>query len=437
MTFDDVLPTLLRVCESWEQIGAVVKIAIVRDLRGRIRLVVDAKKDEKAFDAKELCVLLSSALGDWFTGEILGAGKDGQALKNVASRVIKAASENFDTRYTDDLGGEKQATPGRWKLLERRVGKHPWLEGHAPPPWPPSENEPTVVTFYSFKGGVGRTTTLAACALLAAAAGESVVIIDLDLEAPGVASLFGIEDTPRGVLDVLVDHLAQNTVDLTDALHAPTGIPDEYADRIKVVPAGRLDLRYLEKLARLDFTGSTVDLNATASPVRDALQALVEKVRAEYRPRWIFLDARAGLHDLAGLSLHGLAHVDVIFSRANAQGIAGLDLVVAALAKRQRDVASHTVLVHALAPVADTEAKTEQARMREQTHAMFTKHGLFTGEIPEQTADDADHWPWTLQREERIERNELRKLVETLAREDFRAVWSRIRLVSGAMRGDV
>ena len=71
------------------------------------------------------------------------------------------------------------------------MGKLPWLEGQAEPAWPASEHAPTGVTFYSFKGGVGRTSTLASCAIQAAQQGERVVVIDLDLEAPGIGTLFG------------------------------------------------------------------------------------------------------------------------------------------------------------------------------------------------------------------------------------------------------
>ena len=124
------------------------------------------------------------------------------------------------------------------------------------------------MTFYSFKGGVGRTTTLAACALLAAQAGESVVVVDLDLEAPGAGSLFGVDEPPRGVLDLLVDHLATGKVELQDAVHTPRGLPNELTKLLRVIPAGQLDLRYLEKLARLDFTGSAVEAGDVSSPVQ-------------------------------------------------------------------------------------------------------------------------------------------------------------------------
>lgn len=52
-----------------------------------------------------------------------------------------------------------------------------------------------IITFYSFKGGVGRTMALANVALLAAMNGKRVLVMDWDLEAPGLYYYF------RGLLD--------------------------------------------------------------------------------------------------------------------------------------------------------------------------------------------------------------------------------------------
>jgi Mrp family chromosome partitioning ATPase len=47
-----------------------------------------------------------------------------------------------------------------------------------------------IVTFYSYKGGTGRSMSLANVAWLLALAGKKVVVIDWDLEAPGLHRYF-------------------------------------------------------------------------------------------------------------------------------------------------------------------------------------------------------------------------------------------------------
>lgn len=227
MTFDDVLPTLLRACETWEHAAELRQVAVVRDLRGLVRLAIESTEDGAAH-VDALPVRLAQELGQWFTGEVLSTRNGKLPLRNVARRVLDVAPAWPDPRFPDPIGGQVAATAGRWKLWERRVGKQPWLEGDGGEPWVLDDASPAVATFYSFKGGVGRTTTLAACALFAAQAKEDVVVVDLDLEAPGLASVFGAE-VERGVVDVLVDHLATGVVDLGTALARPRALPEDLA----------------------------------------------------------------------------------------------------------------------------------------------------------------------------------------------------------------
>ena len=48
----------------------------------------------------------------------------------------------------------------------------------------------TVITFYSYKGGTGRTMALANIAWILAANGKRVLAVDWDLEAPGLHRFF-------------------------------------------------------------------------------------------------------------------------------------------------------------------------------------------------------------------------------------------------------
>src|SRR5215470_2368721 len=52
---------------------------------------------------------------------------------------------------------------------------------------------PIVATFYSLRGGVGRSTALAYTARILASRGHPVLCLDMDLEAPALATLFGKE----------------------------------------------------------------------------------------------------------------------------------------------------------------------------------------------------------------------------------------------------
>ncbi len=54
--------------------------------------------------------------------------------------------------------------------------------------------------FYSYKGGTGRTTGTANVAAALAKHGKNVLCIDMDLEAPGLHTVFGIDKPTEAAL---------------------------------------------------------------------------------------------------------------------------------------------------------------------------------------------------------------------------------------------
>jgi MinD-like ATPase involved in chromosome partitioning or flagellar assembly len=56
----------------------------------------------------------------------------------------------------------------------------------------------SIVTFYSYKGGVGRSMALANVAVLLARRSLKVLAVDWDLEAPGLEPYFSYFNIPPG-----------------------------------------------------------------------------------------------------------------------------------------------------------------------------------------------------------------------------------------------
>src|SRR5450432_2922119 len=74
----------------------------------------------------------------------------------------------------------------------------------------PSQGQ--VVTFYSYKGGTGRTMALANVAWILASNGKQVLVVDWDLESPGLHKFFHpfldestVSATP-GVVEIINDY---------------------------------------------------------------------------------------------------------------------------------------------------------------------------------------------------------------------------------------
>jgi MinD-like ATPase involved in chromosome partitioning or flagellar assembly len=386
MTFDRVLPELIRACEEEaDSRDTVARYCIVRDVRGRVRLVIDPQK-APAPALESLQAALSATLGDYFVAPILSAASGGD-VQRLARQLIEQAQGKWPTgwprAYRNLLGGRETPIDAgtRWTGIERTIGKEAWLTSTPPmPPWPLVKGKtPAIVTFHSFKGGVGRTTLVAAYAIRVASGKppRRVAVIDLDLEAPGVSSLLGASPE-RGVLDVLVDHIATGRIDLAGA-SAPAQLESGLGAQITVFSAGRPGDAYLQKLARLDFSSTEP---GQENPVGLALGEMLKSMKAEFDV--ILLDSRAGLHDLAGMSLHGLAHTDVLVFRGTEQNLSGLGQTLRSIGSRE---STQLLLVETMLPANDEGLfEVRRTRTRDRVYELLCDY-VYPEEDPPQLGD--------------------------------------------------
>jgi hypothetical protein len=251
---------------------------LIDDVFAKIRVVAWFAGDVPATAEAQLRAALTTASGPFWSGDLWVA--------NGASAP--------DLQLYETVWAEAEEISRRLRRSSRRRTHGFWLEVPSEPAWPLPDDggAAPVVAFYSFKGGVGRTTALSAFAILRARKGERVVVLDLDLDAPGVGLLLDPGDisqpSPWGVVDYLVEAPLLQQVDLKDYYHVCARDPVTGAGEILVFPSGRLDPDYLTNLARLD-------LEPPHPGKLHPLLRLLEQVRDELRPDWILLDCRAGL----------------------------------------------------------------------------------------------------------------------------------------------
>ncbi|NOS88051.1 MAG: AAA family ATPase [Methylococcaceae bacterium] len=180
------------------------------------------------------------------------------------------------------------------------------------------------VVFYSYKGGVGRTTALIQTAFQLARQGKRVVLVDMDVEAPGLQSLLPPSDKPvdEGLIDYLwerqtcfFDETHQPQIELTNIIYS---VKDNQSRRdLFIVPAGKIGQRYIQRLSIL----STTHL---FSEISDPWYQFEEELWKQYQPDIMLIDARTGLNEWGGLSLLQLAEEAFVVlypSQQNAEGI--------------------------------------------------------------------------------------------------------------------
>lgn len=427
LAWGQVIDRLLQVVETWRGRVDLEKVCVVRDLRGRIRIAARALEGKRP-DAAALERELVDSLGAWFAQPILwtdapSALEERRLAQNLVESLKTRWPAAWPQTWRDAAGREYPLVTGEhgvWCGELRARTKDSWLhQGHVTLTWPLLPQAPAIVSFYSFKGGVGRTTTLGIVARQLAQAGHRVVALDLDLEAPGLGRFFDVQ-TERGVLDLLSEHATVGEIDL-EAPELYSETIDEGDGKLTVYPVGAMDESYVERLACLDYAPRA---RGGPSAVESGLRAILKALRRRHQPDYIFLDARAGLHDLGGLSLHALAHVDVLVGRAGPTTLDGFQLVLAALSRRRKDEDLRVVTVQTFVPLPVTGE--EHARIRDEwtvsLHDVFTRtlyRRMYTdkgADLPEVRDPTGWHSPWVIPQYDSLARAErIQDIDETVA----------------------
>ncbi|MEC5215069.1 Mrp family chromosome partitioning ATPase [Polaromonas sp. CG_9.5] len=192
-TFDDLLPKVADIFQPHSaEIQRISPVYVNRDLNGRVRLIV-AEQWEKDPQARTTLNTITQAMFEQLGAHAFPAS---QAILFEAN--IESVKHGGFAAPLADVDGvqviDRLATEGNWSTIS-----------------PIATGVPRVV-FFSIKGGVGRSTAMAATAWSLAQSGKRVLVLDLDLESPGLSSsLLPSERRPTyGITDWLVEDLVNN-----------------------------------------------------------------------------------------------------------------------------------------------------------------------------------------------------------------------------------
>ncbi len=212
---------------------------------------------------------------------------------------------------------------------------------------------PFVVTFYSFKGGVGRSTSLAFVANILAARGHRVVMIDFDLEAPGLSFAHPVEmpeTTTYGVLDYIYQRYLTPDQDEPKIDACIRQISTATRGELYLIPAGEYDEGYIHRLTDLNVRSL---YQSEANPIHQ----LLEDVKSTLDPDIILIDARTGFTEMGAVALFDQADLGIICFSPTGQSFAGLEWVVKAASKQRkyRGIPDLRFLLTPMPPVAQTQ----------------------------------------------------------------------------------
>jgi Tfp pilus assembly protein PilF/MinD-like ATPase involved in chromosome partitioning or flagellar assembly len=240
------------------------------------------------------------------------------------------------------------------------------------------------VTFYSFKGGVGRSMALINVAGILAGRGFRVLALDLDLEAPGISYLMqeeanqGAEGRP-GFVDLLADACSRGpegdlfALDPADVVERysyhytiPEAIRQSDEGLLRIMPAGRLDAGYQARLDALAL--GQLYRDGHGQPLIAAFKQVLQEAR---RFDFVFVDSRTGFSDESGICTRDLADCLMVIMGLNRQNVEG----TATFLRAVRDAHVAKPIRVALSPVPNGEDELVERREKEAALALSRAYG--------------------------------------------------------------
>lgn len=260
-----------------------------------------------------------------------------------------------------------------------------------------------VTTFYSYKGGSGRSMTMANVAWALATNGEKVLTIDWDLEAPGLHRYFHpfLDDPSQARYLGLVDHIWRYILALADPEKADSAgelapgdelvqelqLPLEGPGCLHFIGAGRQDDHYSDKVGGLDW--SSFYGRFGGERFLDSFMAW-----AKERYTHILIDSRTGVADTAGLCTTQLPDALVMCLVYNRQSIEGTAAVARSIVRTRAQRGQPRVeMIITPSRVEDRSAVTSARR-----HCVESLQGILrlpTARLAhELRRSEIRHFPW-------------------------------------------
>ena len=303
-TFDQILPAV----RAWLQADLDVFrpflqgegnwLLVNRDLNGRVRLILPEwiRQSEQLELWNGLASKLMLNLGKHAypqNAEILFESDRERALQGATSFLVEG--------YTNVWMVDRLAAEANWARIA-----------------PETDSAPRIV-FFSIKGGVGRSTALAATAWHLAQEGRRVLVLDLDLESPGLSSaLLPSKSQPMyGITDWLVEDLVGNGNVIFESMVANSNLSHD--GEIHVVPAhGSNHGEYIAKLSRVWMPKLHPDGTREIWSAR--LKRLLKELEDRIQPDVVLIDSRSGIDEIASACITELgANLILMFALEGTQ----------------------------------------------------------------------------------------------------------------------
>ena len=199
-----------------------------------------------------------------------------------------------------------------------------------------------IVTFYSFKGGVGRSMALVNAGVQLAQSGRKVLLVDFDLEAPGLPTfaLKKPENEVPGIVEFVSQYVATGeSPDVRDFVYESEQFSG--GGGIWVMPVGRQDASYSNRLNSIDWRKLYVEQSGYL-----LFEDLKKQWGESIAPDYVLIDSRTGHSDVEGICTRQLPNAVCLLFFPNEQNLHGLKRIVANINSDNKQSKSKQITVH-------------------------------------------------------------------------------------------
>lgn len=202
------------------------------------------------------------------------------------------------------------------------------------------------VLFYSFKGGVGRTQLMLNSAKHLSSKGKKVLMVDLDIHAPGLSYW----DIDSRIKDSEEDYLLYYIVNFFSGLDISNKVyVKEINQNLFLAPIYDMSNISTYQQLLVSFSQFSYDIRTKLNEnIREneklsdiIFKSFINKLQDTGEYDYIFLDSRTGFTEISDILFSSQIDLKVIVSAYNKQNIKGTNTVLSLLSKI---VCSHSIL---------------------------------------------------------------------------------------------
>ena len=385
--FDDAVPAVASAVAAAD--GAILdQCLFLRMADGKVTVIVP----DNVLTQEQIRVVASSIVA-----------RGGKYVEPHSACLTPSDLFEEDIFQSESIGLEFADVNGKStvvRVLDRRIVAQDWSRIR----FDPIAGVPPLLSFYSCKGGVGRSTSVAVCAAGLADKGYNVLVIDLDIEAPGLGSiLLEPADLPEfGAVDYLVENGISGTGEsFVRECIAPSSLVVGRSGSVDVLPAS--GQRSANNPHNLIAKLGRALLDDASGPLVEQIRKLVGEACATKKYDVVLVDVRAGLSESSAAALLSTGGYMLLFGIDNPQTFESYTYLFAHFARFSPPTSWRSRLQMVQAKVSSLESAQH---FRERSSDLFASY-VYDEAMPDTEVVDvfnfdieddlAPHFAWTVE----------------------------------------